>query len=331
MQDTITLPAGELHRALVAALVAATGDAGSTGATHADTERAALWLTQAEQLQVYRVRRRHAAARSGAYGRPVGAATDSPGPAPIAALDATGVPGPLALATATRLAGAAARTHGVGVVGIRNVGALGILGFAARDLAADGAVALVAAQAPAKVAPWGGTSPAIGTNPLAVAAPRAAEAPLVADFATAPITQAALAAHRDRGTPLPAGIALDAAGEPTLDAGHVATILPESLLGSLGGFLVEIIAGIAVGGRGPAGAPASGRGAFVLALDPARAGGDSAALDSVQLAADWRAAGGHVPARFDALPFGESAPSGQVTVTTESLAALRALASGAQR
>lgn len=331
MQDTITLPAGELHRALVAALVAATGDAGSTGATHADTERAALWLTQAEQLglpgfgvgMLLRDLERMAA--------PVGAAADSPGPAPIAALDATGVPGPLALATATRLAGAAARTHGVGVVGIRNVGALGILGFAARDLAADGAVALVAAQAPAKVAPWGGTSPAIGTNPLAVAAPRAAEAPLVADFATAPITQAALAAHRDRGTPLPAGIALDAAGEPTLDAGHVATILPESLLGSLGGFLVEIIAGIAVGGRGPAGAPASGRGAFVLALDPARAGGDSAALDSVQLAADWRAAGGHVPARFDALPFGESAPSGQVTVTTESLAALRALASGAQR
>ncbi|SJN12392.1 Ureidoglycolate dehydrogenase [Leucobacter sp. 7(1)] len=331
MQDTNTLPAGELHRALVVALVAATGDAGSTGATHADTERAALWLTQAEQLglpgfgvaMLLRDLERMAA--------PVGAAADSPVPAPIAALDATGVPGPLALATATRLAGAAARTHGVGVVGIRNVGALGILGFAARDLAADGAVALVAAQAPAKVAPWGGTSPAIGTNPLAVAAPRAAEAPLVADFATAPITQAALAAHRNRGTPLPAGIALDAAGEPALDAGHVATILPESLLGSLGGFLVEIIAGIAVGGRGPAGAPASGRGAFVLALDPARAGGDSAALDSVQLAADWRAAGGHVPARFDALPFGESAPSGQVTVTTESLAALRALASGAQR
>ncbi|GAA1620472.1 Ldh family oxidoreductase [Leucobacter chromiireducens] len=336
MTETVTLPAVELHRQLVAALGSGTGDAGSAADAGADAARASRWLTQAEQLglpgfgvgMLLRDLERVAAPDGAAIG---GDVPPPQGSAPIAALDATGVPGPLALATATRLAAAAAAAHGVGVVGIRNVGALGILGFAARDLAADGAVGLVAAHAPAKVAPWGGTRPVVGTNPLAVAAPRPDAPPLVADFATAPITQAALAAHRASGTPIAADIALDAAGAPTLDAAQVATILPQHLLGSLGGLLVELLAGVAVGGRVPAGHAASGRGALVLALDPARAGGARAALDTAQLAADWSAAGGHVPARFDALPLGAAVPRGDVTVAAESLAALRALRDGGPR
>lgn len=322
--ETVQIAPAELHAACVAALLAATPTA-----HQADLVRAADWLTQAELLGMpgfgidMLLRDLERLPELPAQDRGSDAAS---GISAITAFDATGIPGPLALATAVRSAAESMAAHGVGVVGIRNVGALGVLGFAARALAERGAVALVAAQAPAFVAPWGGTRPAIGTNPLSVAAPRQGAAPLVADFATSPLTLAELRSRRETGEAVPAGLAVDERGAPTTDATSVAAILPESLVGSLGGLLVELLAGVAVGGRGPAGAPAVGRGALILALDPAAAGGGDVALDTAQLAADWRAAGGHVPARFDALPPSVTAVAELVSVSAQSLAALRARA-----
>lgn len=331
LPETAAVAPAELHAACVAALLAAPGERGlaSAGVSAGDVVSAADWLTHAELLGMpgfgieMLLRDLERLPDLPAQDRGSDAAG---GITAITAFDATGIPGPLALATAVRRAAESMAAHGIGVVGVRNVGALGVLGFAARALAERGAVALVAAQAPAFVAPWGGNRPAIGTNPLSVAAPRRRAAPLVADFATSPLTLAELRSRRAAGEAIPNGLAVDADGAPTTDASRVAAILPESLVGSLGGLLVELIAGVAVGGRGPAGAPAVGRGALILAIDPAAAGGGDVALDTAQLAADWRAAGGHVPARFDALPPSVTAVTEPITVSAASLAALRALA-----
>lgn len=339
LPETAAVAPAELHAACVAALLAAPGERGlaSAGVSAGDVVSAADWLTHAELLgmpgfgiemllrDLERLPDLPAQDRDKHPAQDRGSDAAS-GITAITAFDATGIPGPLALATAVRRAAESMAAHGIGVVGVRNVGALGVLGFAARALAERGAVALVAAQAPAFVAPWGGNRPAIGTNPLSVAAPRQGAAPLVADFATSPLTLAELRSRRAAGEAIPNGLAVDADGAPTTDASRVAAILPESLVGSLGGLLVELIAGVAVGGRGPAGAPAVGRGALILAIDPAAAGGGDVALDTAQLAADWRAAGGHVPARFDALPPSVTAVTEPINVSAASLAALRALA-----
>lgn len=295
------LSCGELRAELVAVL---TPYAAAAHATPADLDRAARWLVQAELLGLSGFGVGMLVKDLARIGAPVpgvhaAQAVSAPG-AVIHSIDGAGVPGPLALAVAVSRVGSAAATHGLGLVGLRRVGALGVLGLAARDLALEGRVALAAAQAPAIVAPWGSTQPAIGTNPIAIAAPRSAASPLVADFATAPLTLAELRARAAAGTLLPAGLAVDAAGAATLDPAHVSAILPESLVGSLGGLLVELLAGVAVGGR-ETGPEAAGRGAMILAFDPARAGGASAADDATRLAADWVNAGGHLPARFDAL------------------------------
>ncbi|WP_337004822.1 Ldh family oxidoreductase [Microbacterium sp. LB12] len=283
-----------LHRKLHAAVPSGSPD---------DLALAALWLIQAEQLGLpefgVRMLMRDLERLAGT-GEAAAIDTADEGSA-IGAVDATGVPGVVALATAVRQAGQAVDAHGLAIVGVRGAGALGILGLAARVLASRGAVALIAAQSPPAVTPWGARAAAIGTNPLAVGVPRAEAPPLVIDYATSSLTLAAVREARSSGASLPEGAALDSAGAATTDPAAVAALLPTGLVGSLTGLVVEVLAGVAVGGRVTDPSAPSTRGAVVIAFDPARAGGADAAASASVLDRDWRAAGGHLPARFDVL------------------------------
>ncbi|MCK2036872.1 Ldh family oxidoreductase [Microbacterium sp. SSW1-49] len=271
-----------------------------------DVALAALWLVQAEQLGLGQfgitmlVRELdRLGADEGAP--PLNVADD----APIGSIDATAVPGVVALASAVRRVSAGVTAHGLALVGIRGAGALGVLGLAARTLASRGTVALVAAQSPAAVAPWGARAAAIGTNPLAIAVPRAEGTPLVVDYATSSLTLAAVHEARRTGAQLPERSALDAAGEPTTDPAAVAAVLPTGLVGSLTGLVVELLAGVAVGGRVTDPDARMTRGAVIVAFEPARAGGTDTEAAAAALDRDWRAAGGHLPARFDVLGDGK--------------------------
>lgn len=267
-----------------------------------DVALAAFWLLQAEQLGLPEFGIRMLA-------RDLARLDDAPDARPptgddgaaIGSVDATGAPGIVSLASAVRRASGAVSSNGLAIIGIRGAGALGILGLAARSLAAEGAVALVAAQSPAAVAPWGARAAAIGTNPLAVGAPRADAPPLVIDYATSALTLAAVREAATAGASLPDDSAIDAEGAPTTDPTTVAALLPTGLVGSLTGLVVELLAGVAVGGRVSDPEAPSTRGAVVIAFDPARAGADDAAAAAADLDRDWRAAGGHLPARFDVL------------------------------
>ena len=128
-----------------------------------DVQRAALWFVQAELLKLpafgIQMLLRDLG-RLDAMHEAVPAST--PAVSPLA-IDAARFPGHVALACAVRLAAQAVRSQGAAIVGIRNVGALGVLGCAARSLAAEGAVAVVSANCMAFVAPWGG---AAATGPI---------------------------------------------------------------------------------------------------------------------------------------------------------------------
>jgi LDH2 family malate/lactate/ureidoglycolate dehydrogenase len=287
-----------------------------------DIRQAAFWFVQAELLQLpafgiqmlLRDLERLAAMK---------AITAGP-PAPLA-IDAARIPGHVAMAQAVRLAAHAVKSQGAAIFGIRNVGALGVLGCAARSLAAEGALAVVSANSSAFVAPWGGAAAAIGTNPLAVAAPRLDAPPLVIDYSTSPMTLAALRQARASGGALPVSGAVDRDGRRTSDPDQAAALLPEGRIGSLTGLAIELVTGVGVGGRMPAGTPAPERTALVIAYAPEAMGNQDAASLCDQLARDWQAAGGHVPGRFDPLPVNREQLPATITIASETLAALRAL------
>jgi (2R)-3-sulfolactate dehydrogenase (NADP+) len=120
----------------------------------------------------------------------------------------------------------------------------------ARELAAEGLVAVLLTNAPAVLAPPGGKRPVLGTNPIALAAPRPDGPAIVCDLATAQVSRGHIMRAAQEGRPIPRGWAKDAAGNPTDDAkaALVGTLMP---LGGPKGFalalLVEILTGALLG------------------------------------------------------------------------------------
>ena len=293
----------------------------------ADFQRAAFWFVQAELLRLpafgIQMLLRDLE-RLDAFGAENASEPSTLVKPAALSIDASRLPGHVALALAVRLAGEAVRSQGVAILGIRHVGALGVLGCAARTLASAGAVAIISANSSAFVAPFGGAAAAIGTNPLAVAAPRQNAAPLVLDYSTSPMTLAALRQARHTGGTLPASGAVDAQGQRTSDPSLAAALLPEGRISSLTGLAGELITGVGVGGRVQAGIPAPERSALVMAYSPVAMGNPDAGQLCEQLTADWKGAGGHVPGRFDALPLEREQLPHTIAIHSETLAALSA-------
>jgi (2R)-3-sulfolactate dehydrogenase (NADP+) len=114
---------------------------------------------------------------------------------------------------------AAARRQGIAILAVGNSYACGSLGYFVEELAEQGLVALMFANASPSIAPHGGKLPFFGTNPLAFATPRAGKPPLVIDQSTSVVAKVAVLDAQRRGVPLPPGWALDVDGHPTTDAG----------------------------------------------------------------------------------------------------------------
>lgn len=140
----------------------------------------------------------------------------------VVLLDASQRPGPLAALEATGLAAERADRFGLCLVGMTATGPVGCLAGYAEPLAARGLVTLLLAGTPRAVVPPGQREPLLGTNPMCLGAP----GPLVIDFATADLSYRHLMLARERGTPLPQGKAVDAAGRPTTDPYAAQGLLP---------------------------------------------------------------------------------------------------------
>lgn len=295
--------------------------------TTEDIARAARWLVAAEQLKLSSfgismlVRELDRLAAVACDEEASSAGEENSADAALV-VDASLIPGPLALAVGVRrlLTEDATTAGGIRAVSIENVGALGILGLAARDLAEQGLLALLCARAPAAVAPWGGQHAAIGTNPLALAAPRRDGVPLVLDYATSSISMAALKTAAAAGRQLDSPGGFTAAGIQTTDAAEITTIAPDSRIASLTGLAVELLTRSTTAQRPE---PTSNtRSALLIAIDPRCFGAESFPDSVVDLAAGWAAAGGHVPRRFDEL----DAPTAAIDIDPAVVEALRGFA-----
>eukprot|EP01042_Synura_sphagnicola_P017223 gene17223-21771_t len=110
-----------------------------------------------------------------------------------------------------------ARKQGIAAAPIRRSNHCGAAGLHVERLAEQGLVALLFANTPGAMAPWGGAKPVFGTNPIAFAAPLPGREPLVIDMALSKVARGPIVAAKQKGEAIPEGWALDAAGKPTTD------------------------------------------------------------------------------------------------------------------
>jgi len=110
-----------------------------------------------------------------------------------------------------------ARQVGVGLVGVRHSNHLGITAYHAMRAAAQRMIGLCLTNAGPEMAPWGGITPTIGTNPWGIAAPTDLGFPLVLDMALSTSGKGMVRWHLREGRAIPTDWAYDEEGRVTDD------------------------------------------------------------------------------------------------------------------
>ena len=178
----------------------------------------------------------------------------------------------------------AAQKYGLAAAAITRSHHCGVAGHPVERLAQAGLVALMFANTPAAIAPWGGAKAVFGTNPIAFACPLPGKPPIVVDLSLSKVARGNILAAEQKGEKIPDGWALDVAGKPTTDpaAALAGTMLPlGDAKGTALALMVELLAAGLTGANFAAeassfldakGAP-PGTGQLLIAFDASAFGG----------------------------------------------------------
>ncbi|WP_170370829.1 Ldh family oxidoreductase [Ruegeria arenilitoris] len=189
----------------------------------------------------------------------------------------------------------AAREQGIAALAIRNSYNCGVLGYHTYRLAQAGLVGLGFTNAPASIAPSGGSRPVVGTNPFSLAVPGADGHPAVLiDQSASTIAKSEVMKHAREGKPIPVGWALDPDGNPTTDpaVGLKGSMAPSGGYKGVGvALLTEVMAAALTGATlGIHASPFSGTvggppktGQFFIAIDPGATAGSEFAASIAEL------------------------------------------------
>ena len=191
----------------------------------------------------------------------------------VDAADGWGQP---AMWLATRTAIDCARDHGLGAAVVHRSYHIGRVAPYVESVARKGMIGQAMANAAPAVAPFGGRSRVMGTNPMAWAVPRAVDAPPIClDVATAGVAEGKLRVARARGFPVPAGNIVDREGRPTTEPGDFyagGALLPFGGHKGSGFSLLAQFIGRGLAQMDPSGydGPRGVNGPFILAIDISR-------------------------------------------------------------
>lgn len=170
-----------------------------------------------------------------------------------------------------------AKAHGIAAVTVRNSNHFGTALYYTLTAARAGCVAFLSTNASPAMAPWGGRTKTVGTNPWSWAAPAGKYDPMVLDIANTGVARGKIYLARQKGQQIPEGWAIDANGAPTTDpsAAIDGIILP--MAGHKGyaiAAMMDMLSGVLSGsafGSGVAGPyqteRRSGAGHFAIVLD----------------------------------------------------------------
>jgi LDH2 family malate/lactate/ureidoglycolate dehydrogenase len=147
-------------------------------------------------------------------GAPFEVLTDTPS---IALVNGNQGFGQVIAAKAMDLAIEKAREGGVGLVAVKHSNHLGITAYHAMRAANQKMIGLCLTNAGPEMAPWGGITPTIGTNPWGVAAPTNLGYPLVLDMALSMSGKGMVRWHQREGWKIPTDWAYTKEGHVTDD------------------------------------------------------------------------------------------------------------------
>ncbi len=230
----------------------------------------------------------------------------------------------------------ATRKNGVATAGIHHSHHCGVAGHPVEHLAQEGLMAILFANTPGAIAPWGGSKAVFGTNPIAFACPLPDHAPIVIDLSLSKVARGNILAAKQKGEPIPAGWALDADGKPTTDpnAALGGTMLPlGDAKGTALALMVELLAAGLTGANFAADASSfldakggpPGTGQLLIAFDPAAFGGAGALAHFGALAASIEAQPGARLPGMRRLALREKAATDGLTITDKLLADIEAV------
>lgn len=207
-------------------------------------------------------------------------------------VDAGGGFAPLALSAGRAPLLAAVKDHGMAMMALVRAHHFGALWVEIEPLASAGYCAFACTAYMPAMPPAGGAKPFYGTNPMAFGWPRPGGEPMVFDMASASMARGEVMVAAREGHAVPAGTGLDRDGQPTTDA---QAIIDGGMLLPFGGYkgagiamMIELLAAGLIGERfsfeaaahdNRDGGPPRG-GEFLLAIDPARLGGEDWAAHS---------------------------------------------------
>lgn len=179
----------------------------------------------------------------------------------------------------------AARKMGIAAMAVHRSYNAATLGWHTEWLARAGLVALGFTNSVPAIAPFGGSTPLIGTNPMSFAAPdgRGGVA-FVVDQSSSAVAWTAVKRAAEEGRAIPLGWALDAGGQPTTDpaAGLAGSMAPAGGYKGFGqGLIVETLCAAVAGAfRGPQMGSFTeddgriiGNGQFFVAVEPEKFSG----------------------------------------------------------
>jgi (2R)-3-sulfolactate dehydrogenase (NADP+) len=258
-----------------------------TARENAEPTANALVLAEADGLKSHGLVRMSYYASQAKAGKVDGFATpriEQPRPA-AAAIDACHGFAYPAMNAALAILPQMARENGIACAGIRRSHHCGAAGHPVERLAKDNLIGLMFANGPAAMAPWGGSKPVFGTDPIAFACPLPDAEPIVIDLSLSKVARGNILTAKQKGEKIPEGWALDIHGEPTTDpdAALKGTMIPlGDAKGTALALMVELLAAGLTGSNYAAEAssffdakgPPPGTGQFIIAIDPfAFAGG----------------------------------------------------------
>ena len=168
--------------------------------------------------------------------------------------------------------------EGIASMSVYNSYNCGVLGFHTKRIAEKGFVGLGFTNAPASIAPVGGTKAVVGTNPFSLAVPLDGQAKIVIDQSASVVAKSEISVRAKTGESIPEGWAFDSEGMVTTNAQEAlkGTMAPSGGYKGFGmGLLVEIFTACIAGGNlgtkassfaGEDGGPPS-TGQFFIAID----------------------------------------------------------------
>lgn len=204
----------DLHRLAVSILE-------SCGVPSDDADLTARSLVQADQRGIFS----HGLLRLPLYAEAIRLGGINPTPAlsysskakGVAVLDADAALGQVAMQSAVDKVLEMGEVQGIAAVAVQNSSHYGAGAFWSDQLAAAGFLSFITSSTGPVVAPHGGTTKVLGTNPLTLGAPTSEDWALTADLATSNGAYGKVIAARNEGQQLPEGWAVDTDGNPTTD------------------------------------------------------------------------------------------------------------------